>query len=75
MLPTSKNLKKTINPKNMSAKKKEQNRLEVAIANTTSTIEMLREEYAEKPVKPISDILTAQELSLMEMKKLYKETN
>jgi hypothetical protein len=58
----------------MSAKKKEQNRLEVAIANTLSTIEMLREEYSERPAKPLNDILTAQELSLMEMKKLQRES-
>lgn len=57
----------------MSAKKKEEqvNNLLKSITNTEETLELLRNEYAEKASNPLYSIIIAQELSLREMKKLY----
>ena len=42
-----------------------------AIANTESTIDLLRESYDVAAFKRLSDIIVAQELSLKELKDLY----
>lgn len=60
----------------MSPKKKEEtpvNNLLKSIANVEETLEVLRNEYAEKASNPLYSIIIAQELSLKELKKLYLE--
>ena len=44
-----------------------------AIANTESTIDLLRESYDVAAFKRLSDIIVAQELSLNELRNLDKE--
>jgi hypothetical protein len=44
-----------------------------AIANTESTIDLLRESYDVAAFKRLSDIIVVQELSLNELKNLNKE--
>jgi hypothetical protein len=57
----------------MASEEKEEvrKRLLQSIANTESTIDLLRESYDVIALKRTSDIIVAQELSLKELKDLY----
>ena len=54
--------------KTTTKKKEEESRIEKMITNTTVTLDLLKEEYSEKPSNPLSTIMVAQELILKELK-------
>ena len=59
----------------MSAKKKEET-IEIktlkVIANVEETMKLLKEIYEEHPSNPIGSIISAQELTLLELRKYHR---